>query len=342
MTAPARRTPAEPFFLDANPGQRFCLYHAPSTIAPSPSAIGALGGAATACRGALVMVHTFAEEMNRSRRMCAMQARALADAGIAVLVVDLYGCGDSSGDFGDARWQIWLDDLLLAKRWLEQRCGVVAGYLGLRLGALLALNAAADASTPVGPLVLWQPVLRGATYLTQFLRLRQAAQLLSPRDVVVDRQAVSLSVGPGQAGSTAAAQDRPNDARPQESEQAGAAIAGSTIAVHGSATLRQRLAAGASVEVVGYLLAAQLAAAIDAADVAHLDLQGQTIHWLDVAAESTAQIAPARERGVAELRQRGATVSFAQVAGPAFWATAEIAEAPELIAATVAVLAGPA
>ena len=75
----------EPFFLRVDAGalgQRFALYHAPR-----------LG-----IRGLVVHVHPFAEEMNKSRRMAALQARALAAEGFAVLQLDLLGCGDSAGD----------------------------------------------------------------------------------------------------------------------------------------------------------------------------------------------------------------------------------------------------
>jgi alpha/beta superfamily hydrolase len=40
--------------------------------------------------------------MNKARRMAALQARALAALGYGVLLLDLHGCGDSSGDFGDS------------------------------------------------------------------------------------------------------------------------------------------------------------------------------------------------------------------------------------------------
>ena len=36
-------------------------------------------------RGAVVYVHPFAEELNKSRRMAALQARAMAAAGYAVV-----------------------------------------------------------------------------------------------------------------------------------------------------------------------------------------------------------------------------------------------------------------
>ena len=153
---------AEPFFLDSAHGQRFCLFHAPQGR----------------CRGALVYVHPFAEEMNKSRRMAALQARALAEAGIGVLLIDLGGCGDSDGEFGHARWAHWKLDLAAASAWLLERLERPVGLWGLRLGALLALDYAREASQPVARLVLWQPVLKGSPFLTQFLRLRLAGALL--------------------------------------------------------------------------------------------------------------------------------------------------------------------
>jgi len=162
----AAGAPAEPFFLKADGGQRFCLYHPPAGPA----------------RGALLYVHPFAEEMNRARRMAALQARAFAAAGHAVLQIDLAGCGDSSGDFGDARWELWRADLALAAAWLNERTDAPLRLWGLRLGALLALDYARSAAHPVAGMLLWQPVLKGAAFLTQFLRLRLAGALLADGD----------------------------------------------------------------------------------------------------------------------------------------------------------------
>ena len=154
---------AEAFFLQTEPGQRFCLFHPP----------------AGACRGALLYVPPFGEEMNKSRRMAALAARDLAAHGVGVLLLDLYGCGDSSGDFGEARWDLWKQDLALGQQWLRERLGVPVSLWGLRLGALLALDYARAARDPVASLLLWQPVQSGATFLTQFLRLRIANDMLS-------------------------------------------------------------------------------------------------------------------------------------------------------------------
>jgi len=153
---------AEPFFLATGRGGCFCLFHP----------------AQGACIGALVYVHPFAEEMNKTRRMAALQARALAALGYAVLQIDLHGCGDSDGEFGAARWEHWQDDLGAACTWLAERCGGPVGLWGLRLGALLALDYACSAQVAPARLVLWQPVHNGAAYLTQFLRLRLASDML--------------------------------------------------------------------------------------------------------------------------------------------------------------------
>jgi len=162
MTTPPVPPRAEPFFLDGAPGRRFCLFHPP----------------ANPCRGGVLYVHPFAEEMNRSRRMAALQARALAALGYGVLQIDLYGCGDSSGDFGDASWAHWQADLALGAAWLQARLDRPPILWGLRLGALLALDHARRAAQPPQAMILWQPVLNGATHLTQFLRLRVAGAML--------------------------------------------------------------------------------------------------------------------------------------------------------------------
>lgn len=147
------------FFLPAAGGeQRLCLFHAP---AGTP-------------RSRVLYLHPFAEEMNKSRRMAALACRALAEAGHAVLQIDLRGCGDSSADFGDATWADWLADVRSALAWLDERVPTAPLWLwGLRAGCLLA---AADWGRPVNHL-LWQPMTSGKLALQQFLRLKLAAEM---------------------------------------------------------------------------------------------------------------------------------------------------------------------
>jgi len=152
----------EAFYLPAATGQRFCIFHRPD--------------GPIAERGALVFIHPFAEEMNKSRRMAAVQARVLAAAGYSVLQIDLQGCGDSSGTFGDAAWTDWVEDVKTAWAWLKERTDAPLWLWGLRAGCLVAAAAARELDRPVN-FLFWQPPASGKLHLQQFLRLKMAGAL---------------------------------------------------------------------------------------------------------------------------------------------------------------------
>lgn len=157
MNAPLPAVPhAVPFFFNVEPGTRFCLYYPPNPNVPA--------------RGAILYVHPFAEEMNQVRRMAAQQARAFAAMGYAVLQMDLFGCGDSCGDFASGRWDQWKRDLAVAAEWLAERTSGEPLHLwGVRLGGLLALDFAT--TRKVEDIILWQPFMNGRAAINQFLRL---------------------------------------------------------------------------------------------------------------------------------------------------------------------------
>lgn len=124
--------------------------------------------------GTVVFAPAFAEEMNKSRRMTARMARALAADGWRVVQRDLLGCGDSAGDFGDATWAAWLDDV---EAELKQSSKDQPVWLWChRAGALLASPLLG--TRPSLNLLLWQPVLSGAQHLQQFLRLHAGARIV--------------------------------------------------------------------------------------------------------------------------------------------------------------------
>jgi exosortase A-associated hydrolase 1/exosortase A-associated hydrolase 2 len=94
----------------------------------------------------------------------------------------LHGTGDSDGEFGDATWSQWLEDLRCGLRWLEsQRLGPVSIW-GVRLGAILAGQLVATEAA-IDRLLLWQPVSQGKQFLTNLLRVRIAAEMHDPQGV---------------------------------------------------------------------------------------------------------------------------------------------------------------
>ena len=261
----------QPFFLDAQPGRRFCVFYP----------------AQGTCRGSVLHVHPFAEEMNKSRRMAALQARALAAAGFSVLTLDCYGCGDSSGDFSEARWDVWKADVALGAAWLRQQSAAPLSMWGLRLGALLMLDAANAIPHPFERLVLWQPVLSGRTHLTQFLRLRLASDMLNG--------------------------------------------AGAKPSIQG---LRDRLAAGETLEIGGYELAPPLAAALDSLELAELGRPGSAHEWMEIGDRPQT---PATAQVIEAWTKRGIPVRNNRLPGEPFWQTQEITECPDLIVRTTEV-----
>lgn len=271
---------AEPFFLKTESGQCFCLFHRPHSDKK--------------CQGGVIYVHPFGDEMNKSRRMAAMQARTLAASGFGVLQIDLFGCGDSSGEFCDARWDIWKRDLSFARNWLENSIAAPVSLWGLRLGALLALDFASDQAETIERMILWQPVISGELFLNQFLRLRMANEIL------------------------------------------GGAGAEKTM---GTSTMRKYLASGETLEVAGYELASDLAAAIDSLKASKLVIKKSTIHWFEIVAEPGRSMTPAGAKVLEEWKRSGVDPHVHLVPCPPFWATQEISECPELISATAAALA---
>lgn len=151
-----------PFFFPERDGRVFAVYHE-------------LIGDVTPW-GNVLVVPAFNEEMNRCRSMVTMQAQALARLGIGTLVVDLFGTGESDGNYCDARWDIWLDNVCTGIQWLESQPGGCVGLLGIRLGVPLALAAWQRDKRP-RTMVAWQAVVDGKAYLTQFMRMRIAANM---------------------------------------------------------------------------------------------------------------------------------------------------------------------
>lgn len=279
-------TGVQAFFLPVGTSQRYCVYHPPQGRV----------------RHLVLYIHPFAEEINKTRRMAALQARSLAAAGDAVLQMDLLGCGDSAGDFAEARWDAWLDDLQAAARWLQQQHaqGGSLWLWGLRAGCLLAADAARRMDTPCH-LLFWQPSFAdGSLQLQQFLRLRLAADMIAQPD-------------------------------PQARQTRGAMDA-----------LRQQLQAGEPLEIAGYTLSPRLADGLQHSRLLPAPSPGpvaRRLVWLELASSATATLSPLGSRTLEQWRVAGWQVQGTAATGPAFWQSTEIEEAPALIDATLDALA---
>ena len=254
--------------------QRFCLWHAPQQPAAA----------------VVIYAHPFAEEMNKARRMAALQSQALVGAGCAVLQLDLLGCGDSAGDFGDATWDAWVDDIVAACATAHDRHAQAwpeaprpkLWLWGLRAGCLLASAAAARMAEPCN-FLFWQPSASGKPVLQQFLRLKVAASL-------------------GQADTRAV------------SEQ-----------------LRVDMAAQRVVDVAGYRLAPPLATGLGQAQLDPPAAFARVI-WIEITSRAEAELLPVSRSIIARWQAAGHTVEEHVVAGPSFWSTVEIEDAPQLVA----------
>lgn len=263
----------EPRFIDGSNGRLFVMYR------PAQGDV---------VHGVVLFIPPFGEELNKARRMLALAARALNARGYATVLPDLYGTGDSAGDFGDADWAGWLDDLRATLAWIETRHGEPVHVLALRAGALLASQLIAARALQPRTLVLWNPVIQGQQVVTQFLRLRMAG---------------TLAEGGGE----------------------------------GTRELRERIAAGESLEIAGYTLSPALVQGLDAATLApDPEALPDRVVWLEVSTRDEPALTPAAQRAVAAWEDAGAAVEARAVSGDAFWSTVELVDAPELIAATEA------
>lgn len=153
----------DPVFLDGSRGRILCTFFQPE------------GGEGSG--GGLLLLPPFAEEMNKSRRMMAWLGHALAERGVVTALPDLYGTGDSEGDFAEADWGLWRDDVVAAALALRERGVERLTVGGLRTGVLLALDTLDRLPLVPERLLFWHPVTNGRQFLTRFLRLRLAASM---------------------------------------------------------------------------------------------------------------------------------------------------------------------
>lgn len=107
------------------------------------------------------------------------QARAFAKAGYGVLILDLYGTGDSEGSFGEANLIRWQQDILAAVNWLAESSDQPPIIWAMRSGALIAADLIQQQPDLTDQMILWSPVNNGKKFISQYLRIKLAAEVTS-------------------------------------------------------------------------------------------------------------------------------------------------------------------
>jgi exosortase A-associated hydrolase 2 len=125
----------------------------------------------------VLVVPPLAEEMNKTRRMVSLTMDSLAALGVASVVVDLSGTGDSSGELVEEDWGCWLRDLSAASTWSASHGVFITKVLATRAGCLLAAAWMRANPELVRHAVFWQPVVDGSRHVDQLLRTRMAASM---------------------------------------------------------------------------------------------------------------------------------------------------------------------
>jgi alpha-beta hydrolase superfamily lysophospholipase len=151
--------------------------------------------AATPRNEAVLLCAPIGHEYNRAHWALRQFADQLAWAGVHVFRFDYSGQGDSWGNFDAASWQRWIADVRTALAELCDNSGTShVSIVGLRLGAVLAHAVARE--TAVTQLVLWDPVVQGATYLNELRCLQRHRKRLGlPVAPVVPRSSAEELVG---------------------------------------------------------------------------------------------------------------------------------------------------
>lgn len=245
----------------------------------------------------------FAEEMNKSRAVVARTARALARSGVAVVVPDLFGTGDSDGDFVDATWATWLADQRRLAEWAREQGAAELLFWGLRAGCLLAAELASNMEHPPEQLIFWQPMPSGKQVMAQFLRLHMAASLKG----TISREQIAGEKIPTKEGDVNKKKE-------------------------GGSGLREKILAGQSLSVAGYQLGSELFQAVEARRLNDFVLPTNTSRAVfEVVARPGMPQNRVIQRQLEQWRQEGQEYDFSQVPGAPFWSTQELGLAPALV-----------
>jgi hypothetical protein len=133
-------------------------------------------------RACVVISSSLFAESARNYRREVILARALAARGIASLRYHYRGTGYSDGDPAALSFGSMCADATTAFAELRRRSpGVPTGFVGTRLGALVAAAAARD--EPSAPILLWDPIATAATFFQDAIKASRAGGMIALRQL---------------------------------------------------------------------------------------------------------------------------------------------------------------
>jgi esterase/lipase len=142
----------EPFFFGDTGRKLFAIYHPPFQEIRST--------------GILICAPLFHEYI-RANHTLRQIALSLSQANYSVLRFDYFATGNSQGELADVAAGQWIDDINRAIDEFQAISGVrQIAIVGVRLGALLAINATAQRKN-ISRYVIWDGIFNGADYLAE-------------------------------------------------------------------------------------------------------------------------------------------------------------------------------
>lgn len=148
-----------PLYFGSSEQALFGVYHAPSSQ-PARN------------RG-VVLCNPFGDESIKAHRAFLQLANRLASERFHVMRFDYYATGDSAGESEQGTVEQWLADIGTAADEIKDASGVAkVSFVGLRFGATLALLAATT-RRDLDRVTLWDPIVRGATYVNDLRRINE-------------------------------------------------------------------------------------------------------------------------------------------------------------------------
>lgn len=161
-----------PFYFGSSSQPLFGVYHAPNGKIETNLGI--------------VVCYPAGHEYFRVHRMLCQSAMRWSQSGIHVLRFDYFATGDSSGDFSDASYARWCDDVANAIMELKAVSGARnIALVGCRLGANIALNVSGRDKN-VRSVVCWDPIIDTNQYLSELDNLNHC-MLIDPDRFLTER-----------------------------------------------------------------------------------------------------------------------------------------------------------